>query len=187
MVPLTSLLVPILLSAVIVFVASSIIHMVLPYHRTDYDAMPQQDQVMDALRPFNIPPGEYMVPRANSMADMKNPEFKAKMERGPVFMMTAFRPGNWAIGGRLAQWFVFSIIVSIFAAYVAGRTLDRGSEYLQVMRIVGTVAFASYSLGNLPNSIWYNHKWSTAFKNLFDGLIYGLLTGGTFGWLWPAM
>jgi len=33
MVPLTSLWAPILLSAVIVFVASSIMHMVLPFHR----------------------------------------------------------------------------------------------------------------------------------------------------------
>lgn len=187
MVPLMSLWMAILLSAVIVFAASSIIHMVLPYHRTDFAPLPQQDQVMDALRPFNIPPDQYMVPRANSMADMKNPEFKAKMERGPVFLMTVFRPGDWGMGGRLVQWFLFSVVVSLFAAYIAGQTLPRGTEYLQVMRIAGTVAFASYALGNVPNSIWYNHKWSTAFKNLFDGLIYGLLTGGTFGWLWPAM
>ncbi len=35
MVSLMSLWIPILVSAVIVFVLSSIIHMVLPYHRTD--------------------------------------------------------------------------------------------------------------------------------------------------------
>lgn len=187
MVPLSSLWIPILLSAVIVFLASSIVHMVLPYHRTDFDKLPQQDAVMDALRPFNPPPGEYMVPKPESMADMKNPEFKQKMERGPVFVMTVFRPGNWSMGGRLVQWFVFSVVVSLFAAYIASRTLSPGTVYLQVMRIVGTVAFAGYALGQVPDSIWYNKKWSTTFKNVFDSLIYGLLTGGTFGWLWPAM
>jgi hypothetical protein len=187
MVPLSSLWIPILLSAVIVFVASSIVHMVLRYHNSDYPQLPQQDQVMDALRPFSISPGQYMVPRAESMADMKNPEFKQKMERGPVFMINVFRPGDWAMGSRLGQWFIFSIVVSIFAAYVAGRTLPPGTDYLQVMRIVGTVTFAGYALGHVPNSIWYNLRWSTTFKNMFDGLIYGLLTGGTFGWLWPAM
>ena len=187
MVPLTSLLMPILLSAVIVFVASSIVHMVLPYHRTDYAPLPQQDQVMAALQPFNIAPDEYMVPRPANMAEMKTPEFKAKMERGPVFMMTVFKPGEWGMGSRMVQWFVFSAVVSLFAGYIAGRTLPPGTDYLQVMRIAGTVAFASYALGAVPQTIWYNHKWSTTFKNLFDGLIYGLLTGGTFGWLWPAM
>lgn len=187
MVPLTSLWMPILLSAIIVFVASSIVHMVLPYHRSDFSTLPQQDQVMDALRPFNIPPGEYMVPRPANMADMKTPEFKQKIERGPVFIMTLLRPGDFGMGSRLVAWFVFSIFISLFAAYIAGRTLPPGTEYLQVMRIAGTVAFSGYSLAYVPVSIWYSRAWSTTFKNIFDGLIYGLLTGGTFGWLWPAM
>ena len=34
MVPLTSLLLPIVLAAVLVFLVSSVIHMVLPYHRS---------------------------------------------------------------------------------------------------------------------------------------------------------
>ena len=187
MVPLSSLWIPILLSAVIVFVASSLVHMVLRYHNSDYPELPQQDQVMDALRPFNLPPGQYMAPRAATMAEMKKPEFTEKMKRGPVFMINVFPAGEWRMGSLMLQWFVFSIVVSIFAAYIAGRTLPPGTDYSQVMRIAGTVAFAGYALGHVPNSIWYNIKWSTTFKNMFDGLIYGLLTGGTFGWLWPAM
>jgi hypothetical protein len=187
MVSLMSLWLPILLSAVFVFIASSLIHMVLGYHKNDYEQLPQQDQIMEAVRPFNIAPGDYVVPRAATMADMKTPEFMEKMKRGPVFSMTVHPPGQWAMGGRLAQWFVFSIVVSLFAGYIASRTLPAGTEYLQVMRIVGTVAFAGYALGHIPESVWYNKKWSTTFKNMFDGLIYGFVTGGTFGWLWPAM
>ncbi len=185
MVPLTSLWIPILVSAVIVFLASSIIHMALGYHSNDFARLPQQDQVMDALRPFNIPPGDYMAPHAATAAERKAPEFVERLNRGPVFAMTAFAPGAWRMGGRLVQWFLFSVLVSIFAAYVAGRTLAPGTQYMAVMRIAGTVAFAGYALANLPPSIWYDRKWSTTFKNVFDGLIYGLLTGGTFGWLWP--
>lgn len=182
MVPLMSLWMPILVSAVIVFLASSIIHMVLRYHQNDFTKLPQQDQIMDALRPFNVPPGEYMAPHTT---DMKSPDFVEKLKRGPVFSMTVFPTGQWSMGPRLAQWFVFTVVASIFAAYVAGRTLAPGTEYIAVFRIAGTVAFASYSLGVVPTSIWYNRKWSTTFKTLFDGLLYGLLTGGTFGWLWP--
>jgi len=44
MVPIAALWIPILLSAVIVFVASSIIHMLLPYHRSDYGNAPGREQ-----------------------------------------------------------------------------------------------------------------------------------------------
>jgi hypothetical protein len=188
MVPLTSLWLPILLSAVIVFVASSVIHMVLGYHNTDFSRLPQQDQVLDALRPFSIPPGDYIAPHAATAAERKAPEFAERITRGPVFALTMFAPGAFQnMGGRLVQWFLFSVLVSVFAAYVAGRTLPPGTDYLQVMRIAGTVAFAGYALAHLPPSIWYDRKWNTTLKNVFDGLVYGLLTGGTFGWLWPAM
>ena len=45
MVSISALWLPILLSAVIVFVASSIIHMVLPVHRGDYRKLPEEDRV----------------------------------------------------------------------------------------------------------------------------------------------
>ena len=187
MVPLISLWMPILLSAVIVFIASSIVHMVLKYHQNDWEKLPQEDQVLDALRPLNLQPGEYMAPKPVNMAESKAPAFVEKLQSGPVLAMTVLPPGEWTMGSRLLQWFLFGVLVSIFAGYVAGRTLPPGTAYLMVMRIAGTVAFAAYSLAYVPVSIWYSRKWSTTFKNIFDGLIYGLLTGGTFGLLWPAM
>ncbi len=185
MVALTSLWLPILLSAVFVFIASSIIHMVLGYHNTDYGKLPQENQVLDALRAANTPPGDYMAPYAQTASERKTPEFTERVKRGPVVMLTVLGPGVMNMGPRLGQWFVFSIVVSVFAAYVASRTLSPGTEYLQVMRIAGTVAFTGYALGTIPPSIWFDRKWSTTFKSVFDGLVYGLLTGGTFGWLWP--
>lgn len=185
MVALTSLWLPILLSAVFVFIASSIIHMVLGYHNTDYGKLPQENQVLDAVRASNTPPGDYMAPCALTAAERKAPEFTERVKRGPVIMLTVLRPGVMNMGPRLGQWFVFSIVVSVFAAYIASRTLSPGTEYLQVMRIAGTVTFAGYALGTIPPSIWFDRKWSTTLKSVFDGLVYGLLTGGTFGWLWP--
>jgi hypothetical protein len=185
MVPLMSLWMPILVSAVLVFLASSLVHMVLRYHQSDFAKLPQEDQILDALRPFNVPPGEYMAPYCATPAEMKSPAFLEKIKRGPIFSMTVFPTGQWGMGPQLAQWFVFIVVVSIFVGYVAGRTLAPGTEYIAVFRIAETVAFASYALGAVPTSIWYKRKWSTTFKTLFDGLLYGLLTGGAFGWLWP--
>jgi len=185
MVPLMSLWLPILLSAVIVFLVSSVIHMLLGYHASDFAQVPGEDAVMDAVRPFNIPPGDYMMPHAASSGAMKDPQYLEKMNRGPVAIMTVFPAGQTSMGSSLVQWFLYAVLVSLFAAYVASRVLGAGASYLEVFRFAGTVAFAGYALALLQQSIWFKKKWSTTLKSMFDGLVYGLLTAGVFGWLWP--
>jgi hypothetical protein len=186
MVPTMSLWIPILLSAVIVFVASSIIHMVLGYHNKDFAKLPNEEGVMDALRPFNILPGEYHMPKPDNMKHMGEPEFIAKMEAGPMAMMTVVPNGAPKMGGQLGQWFLYSVVVGIFAAYIAGHALGPGAHYLAVFRFVGATAFMCYTVAGWADSIWYKRAWSTTAKNTFDGLVYACLTAGVFGWLWPA-
>ncbi len=185
MVPVMSLWLPILISAVFVFVASSVIHMMLPYHKSDYGKVPAEDDVMDALRKFNVPPGDYMVPRCGSPNEMKSPAFVEKMKKGPVIVMTVMPNGPWSMGSNLAQWFVYCVVVGAIAAYIAGRALGPGAPYLAVFRFAGATAFAGYALALWQNSIWYKRAWSTTIKSTFDGLVYALLTAGTFGCLWP--
>ena len=182
---LTALWLPILLSAVFVFVVSSVIHMFTPWHKGDYPAMPNEDRVREALRPLAIPPGDYMVPRAESMADMKSPAFQEKMRQGPVMMVTVMPNGISGMGTQLAGWFAYAVLISVFAAYVAGRALPAGAHYLAVFRFAGVTAFAGYSLGLLQASIWYRRAWGTTMRSMIDGFIYACLTAGTLGWLWP--
>ncbi len=185
MVPISSLWLPILLSAVIVFVASSVLHMVLPLHRSDLRQLPREDDVMQALRPFAIPPGDYSLPCPGSPEGLKDPAFQAKMKSGPVALMTVVPAGPPALGSSLALWFVYSIVIGVFAAYIAGRALAPGAHYLQVFRFAGCTAFVGYAMSLPQFSIWYKRSWATTFKSMLDGLIYALLTAGTFGWLWP--
>ncbi|SRR6266705_2212820 len=175
---------PILLSAVIVFVVSSVIHMASPWHKSDYPKLPNEDRVMTALRPLGLAPGDYMMPRPATRAEMSSPEFAEKMKQGPVVVMTVMR-GSMAMAPRFIGWFVYAVVVGVFAAYVAGRALPPGSEYLHVFRLVGGTAFAGYSLALWQLSIWYGRSWTITLKATVDGLIYALLTAGTFGWLWP--
>jgi hypothetical protein len=182
---LDALWLPILLSAVIVFVASSIIHMGPFWHRGDYPKVPNQDKVQDALRPLAIPPGDYMLPRALNMKEMRTPEHMEKLTKGPVMMLTVLPNGPGSMARSLVQWFLYTVVVSFFAAYVASRALPPGTDYLRVFQLVGATAFVGYSLALLQMSIWYRRAWNLTFKAIFDGLIYGLLTAGTFGWLWP--
>jgi len=186
MVSLASLWLPILLSAVIVFVVSSIIHMLLPYHRSDLGKLPDEDKVMDALRKYRMAPGDYMIPCAGSLKAAGAPEFISKMKRGPVALMTVMKSGPPSMVTSLAWWFIYSVVVGIFAAYIAGRALGAGSHYLAVFRFAGCTAFVGYSLALWQNVIWYKRSWKATLKSSFDGLLYGLLTGGTFGWLWPS-
>jgi hypothetical protein len=183
MVSIPSLWLPILVSSVIVFLASWIIHMLLPYHRGDYQKLPDEEAARVALRA--IPPGDYMIPRPDSHDAMRRPEFMEKLVQGPVAMLTVRRPGRPNMGSFLSQWFVFSLFVGVLAAYISGRALGAGVGYLPVFRFAGCTAFIAYGVAMIPESIWYGRSWSTTIKNLFDALIYGLLTAGTFGWLWP--
>jgi len=185
MVPLMSLGIPILLSAVIVFVASSIVHMVLPFHRKDLLKLQKEDEVLEALRRFDLPPGDYAAPHAGSPEGMKKPEFIEKMTKGPVVLMTIAPGGPPSMGTNLLLWFLYSVVVSILAGYIASRALGPGAHYLAVFRFVGASAFMAYSMALAQNSIWYKRNWGTTVRSMLDGLLYGLLTAGTFGWLWP--
>jgi hypothetical protein len=142
MVPITSLLIPILLSAVIVFVASSLIHMVLGYHRNDFRPLAKEADVQGALRGFAIPPGDYLLPCPTGPAGMKAPEFVERRAAGPVVFMTVMPRGGPSMGKSLALWFLYTVIVSVFAAYVAGRALHPGTDYPAVFRFAGATAFA---------------------------------------------
>src|SRR5436190_13051774 len=185
MVPMTSLLIPIVLSAVLVFIASSVIHMALGYHASDLRKAPDEGALMEALGRFNLPPGDYGVPKPASASAMRDPEFIAKREKGPVAFMTIVPGGPVSMGKSMAQWFAYSVVVSACAAYLAGRALGPGAPYLHVFRFAGTAAFLAYAMALPQNSIWWRRNWSMTLKTMFDGLVYGALVGGTFGWLWP--
>jgi hypothetical protein len=185
MVPVLSLAIPILVAAVLVFLASFILHMVLPYHRTDLRKTPKEDEIQEAFRRFGLSPGDYAVPCAQGPAGMKDPQFIERMTKGPVVLMTVQAGRSMSMASSLAQWFAYSILVGVFAAYVTGRALGPGANYLEVFRFAGTTAFVGYSLALPQHSIWYKRNWGTTLKSMFDGLVYGLLTAGAFGWLWP--
>jgi hypothetical protein len=161
--------------------------MFLPYHRNDFWKVPGEDGVMDALRAFDVPPGDYVLPHGGGPEAMKSEEFRAKVERGPTWFITVIPPGTFLnMGPQFVQWFAFSLLVGVISAYLGGRVLDPGAEYLDVFRVTGTVAFASYSMALMQSSIWYRQRWSTTLKSMLDGLIYAALTAGVFGWLWPV-
>jgi len=184
--PFGSLWLPVIVSAVVVFFASSILHMVLKYHRSDHKPLPNDAAVREALAKGNPAPGIYMTPHCDDMKQLNEPATKEKFEKGPVAILAVLPKGAPTMTKSLVLWFVFCGLVSFTAAYVARHTLHPGADGLLIMRITGTVAFAAYALAEVSDSIWKGQPWSNTVKFIFDGAIYALLTGLTFRFMWPA-
>jgi hypothetical protein len=184
-VALSQLWLPILLSAVFVFILSSVIHMAPLWHRGDYSPVPHEDEVLSALRPSAPPPGEYILPFTTDRKELNSPQFAAKMRQGPVAMLRVLPNEPFSMGRPLVQWFVYLVLVALFVACILAHTLPAGTHYLRVFKLAGISAFMGYALGLIQNSIWLRRSWWLTFKACCDGVLYAGLTAGTFGWLWP--
>ena len=185
MVPIMSLWLPILVSAAFVFIVSSLVHMVFTYHFKDFKKATDEDKLMDALRGFNLAEGEYFLPFAGSREVFNSPEYREKMKKGPGAIMSVWQSAAAGMGRNLVMWFVYCIVVGIFAAYVAGRALGPGAQYLAVFRFAGVTAFCCYTVAHWQDTIWFKRSWRRTITGAIDGLLYALVTAGTFGWLWP--
>jgi hypothetical protein len=186
MATLAALWLPILLSAVLVFIVSSLIHMVLKYHASDYRKLPNEDAVRSTIRTGNPAPGQYVMPHCTDMKEMQSPEMKQKFTEGPVGIITLKKPGPVQMGGSLAQWFVFTLVISYITAYVAYHALQTGVPSRgHVLRLAGIVAWLGYAGAVIPQAIWMGKPWRVAAKEVFDGLLYALVTGAAFAYLWP--
>jgi hypothetical protein len=116
---------------------------------------------------------------------MKSPEIQEKYKQGPVGLLTVFPSGPPAMPKFLGMWFLYCLLIGVVVASLAWHTVTPGAPYRHVFRVAGTAAFLAYSVGILSNGIWKGLPWVNVIKEAADGLIYALLTAGTFGWLWP--
>jgi hypothetical protein len=184
--PFGSLWIPVVVSAIVVFVASSIIHMALKYHKFDLKRLPNEDAVREVLAKGSLAPGMYFTPYCEGHKQLKEPAFAAKFETGPIAIITSIKSGMPKMGKSLSLWFGFCFLVSFVAAYIARHTLMPGVVGMLPMQVTGTVAFAAYGLSSISDSIWKGAPWSNTARAMLDGVIYAVLTGLVFRLLWPA-
>ncbi len=176
----------IVLGAVLAYVASSVIPMALPFHRKDFAKLPNEEAVLAAMRQAGVGRGDYIFPCPASMRDMTTPEMIEKYKRGPVGSMTVNLTRPPAIAKALVWWFLYCLAVSVFVAYLAGRSLDPGAPYRVVFRFASTVAFVGYGLALWQGPIWKGSSAGTTLRHNVDALVYALLTGGAFAGFWPS-
>ena len=181
---LAQLWLPILLAAVFVFVASSLSWMLLPFHKREWSKIRDEDGFFADLKARGIGPGKYMFPNWDG-EDCKDPAFLERWKAGPHGMITIW-PKTPNMGRNLALSFVFYLVVGVFVGYLAGIALPAGADYLKVFQVTGVAAILAYVFAMIPEAIWFQKSCGSFFLAVADGVVYGLLTAGTFAWLWPA-
>ena len=184
MVALSSLWLPVIVSAVLVYVLSALFWMVVRHHESDWAGLPGEEGILAAFRAARVPRGQYRFPYAPGR-EMQSPEMKKKMAEGPAGFLVYWDRWDGGMGKTLALWFLYLVGVAIFVGYLTGRVLPPGTPFLQVFRVAGTAAFLAFAAALFPNSIWWGRPWRVTAKEVFDGLVYALVTGAVFGWLWP--
>ena len=172
---------PIIASAVVVFVAGSVIWMAMPWHKKEWQKTPDEEAVRAALK--GCEPGMYTVPNCADRSEFNKPDMQKKLVDGPQAFVTVVPSELPKMGGKLVMMFGYNVLVAIVCAYVVSRTLTEGAGYLAIFRISGTIAFIAYGMAYIQESIWFGRKWSSTIFTFVDALIYALLTGGVFGWL----
>lgn len=186
MVTITELWQPILLAAVLSFFSGFVLYMLLPVHAKDWSMLPDEAGLMARLGEAKVGPGNYLFPCPASPKEMMSPEFIAKVEQGPVGIAIVRPSGRVTMAPQLAKMALYHLLVSVMVGYVAGRTLAPGIEYLRVFQIAGATATLGYTAGVFPFAIWYRPSARYVINQILDGIVWGLLTAGAFGWLWPA-
>lgn len=178
------LVAPIALSAVLVFFASSVIHMALKYHNADYRRLPDEDAARAAIG--GVAPGQYIVPHCTDPKQWEDPAMQQKLREGPVAVLHVKPNGMPKMGAFFGQWILYTLAVSAVTAYVLRSQLAAGAAYLEVFQLAGVTAWLAYSWQGPADSIWMGKPWIVTWKHMVDGLVYAFLTAGTFAWLWPA-
>jgi hypothetical protein len=159
--------------------------MLTPWHAGDFQKLPNEEAVLTALRPFNLIPGEYVAPRPAGMKDLGTPEFQEKRRRGPNVMMNVLPNVQGGMGRQLTLWFVYAVVIALFAGYITSRSVGIGADRSVVFKFVAAITFAAYAIGQWQESIWYSRSWTVTIKSTIDGILYGCVTAVVVAWLWP--
>jgi len=182
---LPQLWLPVLVTAVLVFIASSLIHMVFKWHNSDYKKLSNEDDVRAAVRASSPAPGQYILPHCADMKDMQGEAMQKKFIDGPVGFMTLRKNGPPSMGGSLLQWFIYILLISAIAGAIAMRIYGVQGESHRAGHLVGLISFLTYTGGSVQMGIWMGKPWGSVAKDVLDGLIYATISAFAFQFLWP--
>lgn len=183
---LVSLWFPILLSAAAVWFVSTLLGMPFLHHKNDWIGLPpgQEDALIEFLRKSAIRPGNYLFPDFRTREALDSEKVRQALERGPVGHLSVWRP-PLTMGGKLAGAFLVYLAASTLIAYLAAAALPRAATSAKVFQVVGAAGILAYCFSFIPSEIWFGAYRRTIIAGVFDGVIFGVITGAIFAWRWP--
>lgn len=182
---LLQLWLPIVVAAIGVFAASSLIHMVFKWHNSEYRGLPNEDEVRRVLGHADLTPGMYVTPHCTDMKEMGTDAIQQKFRDGPVATIILRAPGSPAMGKSLSQWFTLNIVIAALGAMLAILAFGIAGDAHQSGHFIGIFTMIAYGCGSVQESIWMGRPWSATFKYLLDAFIYGAVSAVIFWQLWP--
>ena len=186
---LSHLWIPILVSAAAVWIASALAWMIVGHHKNDNPALPNEQEVIDTIKGWNLPPGEYMFPdfrRCKGMTKEQKQAMYENMQKSPMGILRVW--GKISMGGNMLWTFVVCLVVSTLIAYLGWSALPHaGSSFAHTFQVLGTAGILAYCFASFPGDIWFQRSRRAMTTNFIDGVVFGLITGAVFAWLWPTL
>jgi hypothetical protein len=177
---------PILATGVLIFVASSLIHMVFKWHNSDYRPLGNEDEVRAAIRHGAPAPGQYLLPYCADVKDMQGTEMRKKYVEGPIAFLTVRANGVPTMAPALTQWFIYTVAIAAITGGIALQTYGLKGDPRHAAHLVGVMSLLAYAAGSVQMGIWMGKPWRSVGKDVLDGVIYGVISAFTFMWLWPS-
>jgi hypothetical protein len=200
---LAHLWLPILVSGVAVWIVSALCWMAIGHHNKDTAGIPNEQDFTDTIRRLNLKPGNYGFPdfqKCKSLPKEEKAKFFKDWDKNPSGLLRVWAPAN--MGVNMFMTFLFYLVTSVVLAYlgwivlphggsVATTTADThismglGSSFSHVFRVISTAAVLAYCFASFPNDLWFQKSRRAMLMNLIDGVVFALITGAVFAWLWP--
>ena len=191
---LTHLWLPIVVSAAAVWIASALAWMLIGHHKGDWKEVPNEAEFIATIKRMGIAPGSYGFPEFRRLEGMSKDEKQAKwdeMQKSPIGLLRVW--GTISMGRSMLLTFVVFLVVSVLIGYLGWSALPHGTasdgarpEFAKTMQVLGTAGILAYCFAGLPNDIWFQRSLREIVTSLIDGVVFGLITGAVFAWLWPA-
>jgi hypothetical protein len=181
---LIDLWLPILINGVVLFFASFAAWVLLPHHHSDKKKLPKEQELMDFLKPMDLPPGNYMFPYADTKAEYGSKEVQDRYAAGPRGCLDVHQMPN--MGMNMAKTVVFFLVTSAVIGYITHFTCPPGGEgvdFWKVFRVAGTIGILTHASSGVLNNIWFQRR---SITDMIDGVVFGLILGLIFGLLWPT-
>ncbi len=193
---LTHLWLPIVASAGAVWIASCLAWMVVGHHKGDWKEIPNEGEFIAAVQRMGIPAGSYGFPEFRKCEGLTKEQKKAKwedMQKGPMGLLRVWGPIS--MGKNMVLTLLVYLVASALVGYIGWNALGHADSvagslagrpaFAKVMQVLGTAGVLAYSFASLPNDIWFQKSRREVVTHLVDGVVFGLITGAVFAWLWP--